>query len=185
MLERYDDLPVDATARRYLRPARPGSGAQPWVLEVRAQEPELFGFAHVTGPEQWPQVGVARQVVADFTDPWDMLVINADRPGDVDADGLRNLEPGAAQAGDVHWYFGGIFRGPTAQAFHDQVHRAGRVLLLTGDLAAYWSAATSMRSAASSTVEVGFDRLFPTGAWTAWVPLLAHLYDDGVGTRPD
>ena len=157
----------------------------PCVLEVRAQEPELFGFTHVTSPQQWPQVGTARQVVADFTDPWEILVISADRPDDVDADGLRTLEPGAAQAGDVHWYFCGIFRGPTAQAFHDQAHRAGRVLLLTGDLAAYWSAAASLPAAASSTVEVGFDQLFPTGAWAAWVPLLAHLYDDGVGTRPD
>ena len=58
----------------------------PWVLEVRAQEPELFDFTHVTGPEQWPQVGTARQVVADFTDPWDMLVISADRPDDVYVD---------------------------------------------------------------------------------------------------
>ena len=72
----------------------------PWVLKVRAQEPELFGFTRVTGPEQWPQVGAAAQVVADFTDPWDMLVISADRPGDVDADGLHALEPGAA--GAVH-----------------------------------------------------------------------------------
>ena len=44
-----------------------------------------------------------------------MLVISADRPDDVDADGRRPLAPGAAQAGDVHWYFGGIFRGPAAQ----------------------------------------------------------------------
>lgn len=153
----------------------------PWVLEVRAQEPELFGFTHVTGPEQWPQVGTARQVVADFTDLWDMLVISTDRSDEVDADGLRTLAPGAAQAGGVRWYFGGIFRGATAQAFHDQAHRAGRVLLLTGDLAAYWSAST----AAPSMAEVSFDQLFPTGAWAAWVPLLAHLYDDGVGTRPD
>ena len=153
----------------------------PWVLEVRAQDPELFGFTHVTGPEQWPQVGTARQVVADFTDPWDMLVIHADRPDDVDADGLRTLEPGAAQAGGVHWYFGGIFRGPTAQAFHDHARQAGRMLLLTGDLAAYWSTAPT----SPSPVEISFDQLFPTGAWAASVPLLAHLYEDGVGTRPD
>ena len=152
----------------------------PWVLKVRAQEPELFGFTRVTGPEQWPQVGAAAQVVADFTDPWDMLVISADRPGDVDADGLRALEPGAAGAGDVHWYFGGTFRGPTAHTFHERAHFAGRVLLLTGDLAAYWSAA-----AGPSPAVVGFDQMFPSGAWAAWVPLLAHLVDDGVGTRPD
>ena len=108
-------------------------------------------------------------------------MISADRPDDVDTDGLRTLQPGAAQSGDVHWYFGGIFRGATAQAFHDQAHRAGRVLLLTGDLAASWSAST----AAPSMAEVSFDQLFPTGAWAAWVPLLAHLYDDGVGTRPN
>jgi hypothetical protein len=36
---------------------------------------------------------------------------------------------------------GSVFRGPTAQAFHDQVHRAGRLLLLLGDLHAHWSAA--------------------------------------------
>ena len=136
----------------------------PWVLEVRAQEPELFGFTRVTGPEQWPQVvGAARQVVADFTDPWDMLVINADRPSDVDADALRRLKAGAARAGDVHWYFGGTLRGPAAQAFHDQAHRAGRVLVLTVDLAAYWSAA-------SSRVDVSFDQLFPTGAWRRGCP---------------
>ena len=55
---------------------------------MRAQEPELFGFTHVTGPEQWPQDGAAAQVVADFTDPWEILVISADRPDDVDADAL-------------------------------------------------------------------------------------------------
>ena len=80
----------------------------------------------------------------------------------------------------MRWYFGGIFRGATAQAFHDQAHRVGRVLLLTGDLAAYWSAA-----AGPSPAVVGFDQMIPRGAWAAWVPLPAHLYDDGVGTPPD
>ena len=57
--------------------------------------------------------------MAGFTDPWDMFVISADRPddadADADADGLLTLEPGAARAGDVHWYFSGVFRGPTAK----------------------------------------------------------------------
>jgi len=50
-------------------------------------------------------------------------------------------------------------------------------LLLTGDLQAYWS---GVRSGATAS----FAELFPDGAWAAWVPLLLHLYPDGVGTRP-
>lgn len=150
----------------------------PWVLEVRADPPELFGFTRVTSPEQWSQVGTAHLVAADFTDPWDMLLISAERPDDVDADGLREMRPGAADAGDVHWYVGSAFQGPTTSTFYDQAHLTGRVLVLTGDLRAYWSAA-------AVGAAVSFPELFPSGTWAAWVPLLARLYDDGVGTRPN
>jgi len=78
----------------------------------------------------------------------------------------------------LQWLTGPVFGGPTAQAFHDRVHAAGRLLLLTGDLAAYSSA----RRAGSPAT---FKQLFPGGCWAAWVPLSVHLYDDGAGTRPD
>lgn len=149
----------------------------PWVLEVRAQPPELFGFRHLSTAEQWPDAGPAHLVAADFPDPWDVLLISAERPDEVDPDGLRAMEPGAADAGEVHWYVGSPFRGETAQAFHDQAHRAGRILVLTGDLRAHWSSAGG--------IAVSFAELFPAGAWAAWVPLLARPYDDGVSTRPD
>ncbi len=72
------------------------------------------------------------------------------------------------------WWTRTVFGGPTAQAFHDQVHAAGRLLLLTGDLAAYSSARLPC-----------VEDLFQGGSWAAWVPLSVHLYDDGAGTRPD
>lgn len=153
----------------------------PWVLEVRADPPELFGFTRVTAPEQWSQVGTARLVVADFPESWDMLLISAERPDDVDPVGLRDRRPGAADAGDVHWCIPGLFRGSAVQAFHDQAGTAGRVLVLTGDLRAYWSKAATADAGGDA---VTFPELFPSGAWAAWVPLLARLYDDGVGTRP-
>ncbi len=83
-----------------------------------------------------------------------------------------------AQVGECKWLTGTVFGGPTAQAFHSQVHAVGRLLLLTGDLAAYSSA----RRAGSPAT---FKQLFPGGSWAAWVPLSVHLYDDGAGTRPD
>jgi len=58
------------------------------------------------------------------------------------------------------------------------VHAAGRLLLLTGDLATYSSA----RRAGSTAT---FKQLFPDGSWAAWVPLSVHLYDGCAGTRPD
>jgi len=67
-----------------------------------------------------------------------------------------------------------VFHQPHPPAFHDQVHQAGRLLLLTGDLQAYWS---GVRTGATTS----FAELFPDGAWAAWVPLLLHLYPDGVG----
>lgn len=155
----------------------PAVVTSPWVLEVRAPRPRRRGFTRVTRPEHWSRVRAAEQMVADYSDPWDVLVVSAERPEEVDADGLRNLLPAAAEAGDVHWQIGGVFRGSTAQAFHDQVHRAGRLLLLTGDLHAHWSGVGGGHPAS-------FDEMFPGGAWAAWLPLLVHLYDDGAGTRP-
>lgn len=145
----------------------------PWVLEVRVPRPRRRGFTRVTHPGQWPRVGAARKMIADYRDPGEVLVVSAERPGEIDADGLRNLVPGSAAAGDAHWVIGSPFGGLTAQAFHDHVHRAGRLLLLTGDPSAYWSAARSDDA-------VSFDGLFPGGTWAAWVPLLVHAYDYGV-----
>ncbi len=64
----------------------------------------------------------------------------------------------------MQWLTGTVFGGPTAQAFHDRVHAAGRLLLLTGDLAAYSSARRAESPAA-------FKQLFPGGSCAAWVPL--------------
>lgn len=155
----------------------PAVVTSPWALQVRAPDPRQLGFRLVLHPEQWAQVGAAYNVVADFQEPGELLVVHAERPPEVDADALLNLEPDAERAGDVHWCIGSTFRGPDAQAFHRHAHRSGRLLLLTGDLASYWTAARN-----GSTV--GFTDLFPTGTWAAWVPLLAHLYSDGVGTHP-
>jgi len=149
----------------------------PWVLEVRAPHPRRRGFTRVTGPEQWGQVGTARKMIADCSHPSDVLVVSAEHPADVDAAELRNSTPGAAAAGGTHWVMGGVFHEPRPPAFQDQVHQAGRLLLLTGDLQAYWS---SVRNGATAS----FAELFPDGAWAAWVPLLLHLYPNGVGTRP-
>jgi len=77
----------------------------------------------------------------------------------------------------VQWLISTVFGGPTAQAFHDRMHAAGRLLLLTGDLAAYSSA---RRAGFPAT----FKQLFPDGSWAAWVPLVAHLYDDGRRNPP-
>lgn len=74
---------------------------------------------------------------------------------------LRNLAPGAEAAGDTHWAITSPFSGPTAVAFHDEVHRTGRLLLLTGDLHAHWSAV-------AAGAEASFAQLFPDGAWAAW-----------------
>ena len=156
----------------------PAVVTSPWVLEVRAPRPRRRGFTHVTNPQQWERVRTARKMIADYTDPWDVIVVSARQPGRVDADALRSLTPGAADTGDVHWVIGSPFDGPDAQAFHDQVHQAGRLLLLTGDLQAYWSSAHAGTTAS-------FAQLFGTGTWAAWLPLLVHRYDDGTGTRPD
>lgn len=155
----------------------PAVVASEWVLEARERHPDLAGFTRVTAPERWPQVGTARGVIADYPNPDDVMVIGADRPAEVDADGLRHVVLGSWAAGGVRWVTGGMFAGPAAQTFHDRVHEAGRVLLLTGDLRTWW--------AATHTAEtLSFDQLFPGGTWAAWVPLLTHLYDTGVGTRP-
>ncbi len=151
----------------------------PWVLTTRVARPRRRGFTRVTSPARWSRVRQARDIVADYPDPWDLLVISAPRPDTVDGDGLRRLDPAAYNSGGgVQWLTGTVFGGPTAQDFHDRVHAAGRLLLLTGDLAAYSSA----RRAGSPLT---FKQLFPGGSWAAWVPLSVHLYDDGAGTRPD
>lgn len=148
-----------------------------WVLEVREHQPELAGFTLITAPGQWAQAATAPQVIADYPEPEDLMVIAADQPLDVDAHALRYLLPGAREPGGVRWVTGSMFHGPDADTFHDQVHQAGRVLLLTGDLHARWAAAQAGRTPS-------FDELFPGGTWAAWLPLLPHLYPDGVGTRP-
>ncbi len=76
---------------------------------------------------------------------------------EVDAAGLRNSTPGAAAAGGTHWVMGGVVHEPRPPAFHDQVHQAGRLLLLTGDLPAYCS---GVRTGAATN----FALLFPDGA---------------------
>jgi len=78
------------------------------------------------------------------------------------------------------WSVGTVFGGPIAQAFQDRVHAAGRLLLLTGDLAAY-------SSAHRAGLPSAFEELFPDGTplGTAWVSLLVHLHDDGDGIRRD
>jgi len=154
------------TAGSYGLPG-PAVVTSPWVLEVRAPQPSRRGFTRVTGPEQWGQVGTASKLVADCSEASDVLVISAEHPAEGDAAGLRNCILGAAAAGGAHWVMGGVFHEPRPQAFQDQVHQAGR-LLLTGDLQAYWS---GVRTGASAS----FAELFPDGAWAAWVPLLLHL----------
>ena len=65
-------------------------------------------------------------------------MISAPKPDALDGDGLRRLDPAAySSSGGVQWLTGTVFGGPPAQAFHDRVHVAGRLLLLAGDLAAY------------------------------------------------
>jgi len=155
----------------------PAVVTSPWVLEARAPRPQRRGFTRVRRPEQWGRVRTARNMAADCGDPSEVLVISAEHPADVDAAGLRNSTPGAAAAGGTHWVMGGVFHELHPPAFRDQVHQAGRLLLLTGDLQAYWS---GVRTGATTS----FAELFPHGAWAAWVPLLLHLYPDGVGTRP-
>jgi len=155
----------------------PAVVTSPWVLEARAPRPRRRGFTRVTRPEQWGRVRTARNMAADCSLPSEVLVISAEHPADVDAAGLRNSTPGAAAAGGTHWVMGAVFHEPHPPAFHDQVHQAGRLLLLTGDLQAYW---LGVRTGATAS----FAELFPDGAWAAWVPLLLHLYPDGVGTRP-
>ncbi len=79
----------------------------------------------------------------------------------------------------MEWCIGSPFSGPTVQRFHDLVHREGQLLLLTGDLRAYWSAHYDGEA-------LTFPELFPKGwCWAAWAPLRVHLYEDGVGTRRD
>jgi len=46
------------------------------------------------------------------------------------------------------------------------------------------AAFTVLPAGAGGTATTSFAELFPDGAWAAWVPLLLHLYPDGVGTRP-
>lgn len=154
----------------------PAMVTSPWVLEVRVRRPRWRGFTRVTHPRQWSRVRTARRLVADYSDPWDVLVASARRPADVDGDGLRTMLPGSA--GSVDWLIGTVFREPGAQAFHDQVHAAGRLLLLTGDLQAHWACVDAGRAPT-------FAELFPGGAWATWIPLLLRRYSDGFGTRPD
>jgi len=47
-------------------------------------------------------------MVADCSNPSNVLVISAEHPTDVDAAGLRNSTPGAAAAGGTHWVLGGV-----------------------------------------------------------------------------
>lgn len=155
----------------------PAVVTSPWVLETRERRPRRAGFTRVTRSRQWPEVRTARNVIADYADPCDVMVVGADHPADLDAHALRDANPGSMRASGVHWVVGSMFDDPATETFHDQVHRAGRLLLLTGDLRTYWSAT-------DAGYILRFDQLFPGGAWAAWVPLLAHLYDDGVGTRP-
>ncbi len=155
----------------------PAVVTSPWVLELRAENPADLGFRLVLHPGQWPQVRAARGMVADFRKPGELLVVHAERTWEIDADALLDRRPDAQRAGGVHWCIGSIFRGPDVQAFHEQVHREGRLLLLTGDLTTYWSTTRDGPAA-------GFAGLFPTGTWAAWVPLCTHLYADGVGTHP-
>ncbi len=117
----------------------PAVVTSPWVLEVRAPRPRRRGFTRVRRPEQWGRERTTRSMVADCSDPSDLLVVSAEHPADVDAAGLRISTPGAAVAGGAHWVMGGVFHEPRPSALHDQVHQAGRLLLLTGDVQAYWS----------------------------------------------
>jgi hypothetical protein len=150
-----------------------------WVLAVPVPRPRRRGLTRVTRPSQWPSVRAARRIIVDYPDPWDVLVVGAQQPDTVDGDARRNLTPGGwSSGGGVDWCITTAFRGPTAQAFHDLVHRADRLLLRTGDLATYWSARRA------GTIPT-FEQLFPDGCWAVWAPLQVHLYDDGVGTRPD
>ncbi len=108
-------------------------------------------------------------MAADCSDPSDVLVISAEHPADVDAAGLRHSTPGAAAAGGTHWVMGGVFHEPHPPAFHDQVHQAGRLLLLTGDLQAYWS---GVRTGATTS----FAELFPDGVGGVGAAAAPPLY---------
>jgi len=105
-------------------------------------------------------------------------VVGAPEPDNRRGDGLRRLDPAAYSSG------GGVQvvnRHRLRRADRSGLPQPGarrRLLLLTGDLAAYSSA----RRAGSPAT---FKQLFPGGSWAAWVPLSVHLYDDGAGTRPD
>jgi len=67
----------------------------PWVLTTRVARPRRRGFTRVTNPARWSRVRQARDIVADYPDPWDLLVISASKPDTVDGDGLRRLDPAA------------------------------------------------------------------------------------------
>ncbi len=149
----------------------------PWVLEAREPRPRRLGFTRITRPHQWTRPRTAPRLIADYRRCDDLSVIHADHPTDVNADALRDLTPGCRTPGGVRWTMGSMFRGSTADTFHRQVHQRGQLLLLTGDLNAYWDATNTGTTAT-------FNQLFPDGTWAAWVPLLTHLYPDGVGTRP-
>ena len=49
----------------------------PWVLTTRVARPRRRGFTRVTNPARWSRVRQARDIVADYPNPWDLLVISA------------------------------------------------------------------------------------------------------------
>ena len=147
----------------------------PWILQVRAPRPRRRGFTRVGRSQGWAGVRTARKLVAEYSDPTDLMVYSGQHQRDFDP--MTPVDPFAFNRSEGQWAIGANFFGPDASLFHDHVHRHGQLMLLTGDLQAYWSA-----HAAGELPS--FEQLFPGGTWAAWLPLVVHLYDDGVGTRP-
>lgn len=151
----------------------------PWVLEVRESRPSRRGFRRVTHPRQWRQVGPASGgLVLDLRDFTEAVLARAKDPEAVDFDAVLGMVPGCFEPGGVEWVVP-VFVSPDqpdAAAVWEAAHKAGRVWLLTGDLAAYWNAARSDR-------DVTFEEAFPGGSWAASVALATHLFGTGVGTR--
>jgi len=81
--ERYEFLSLGQTwpwaqleAGSYGLPGR-AVVLSPWVLTTRVARPRRRGFTRVTNPARWSRVRQARGIVADYPDPWDLLVVIA------------------------------------------------------------------------------------------------------------
>ncbi len=51
----------------------------------------LAGLLRVASPAVWSWVRETRNIVVDYPDPWELLVVGAPKPDTVDGDGLRPM----------------------------------------------------------------------------------------------